>query len=103
MLSIGPRRSVKVTKTKTTIEVKDSSYLSVQGDGTWPKVTLTPGLENGHLLLIEASMHYGFTMVDKLTPHRTLLSGTKKMASGDTMLLVWSGTRWVQMSYSKNR
>jgi hypothetical protein len=53
MLSIGPRKSVQVTKTNRTITVGDNSYLSVRGDGTNPRVILSRGKENGHLLLIE--------------------------------------------------
>jgi hypothetical protein len=102
MLSIGPRKGVKVTKTNRTITVGDSSYLSVSGDGTNPRVVLTRGKENGHLLLIECSLALGFTMVDNLPIHRTELSATRKMKGGDEMLLVWSGTRWVQVSFSKN-
>lgn len=102
MLSIGPRKSVKVTKTNRTITVGDSSYLSVSGDGTNPRVILTRGKENGHLLLIECSLALGFTMVDNLPIHHTELSATRKMKGGDEMLLVWSGTRWVQVSFSKN-
>ncbi len=41
-------------------------------------------------------------MVDNLPIHRTELSATRKMKGGDEMLLVWSGTRWVQVSFSKN-
>ena len=102
MLSIGPRKSVTVTKTNRTITVGDSSYLSVSGDGTNPRVVLTRGRENGHLLLIECLLALGFTMVDNLPIHHTELSATRKMKGGDEMLLVWSGSRWVQVSFSKN-
>jgi len=71
MLSIGPRKSVKVTKTNRTIVVGDNSYLSVSWDGTSPRVILTRGKENGHLLLIECSLAPGFTMVDNVNTHRT--------------------------------
>ena len=102
MLSIGPRKSVHVTKTNRTITVGDNSYLSVSGDGANPRVILTRGKENGHLLLIECSLALGFTMVDNVSTHRTELSATRKMKGGDEMLLVWSGLRWVQVSFSKN-
>ncbi len=102
MLTIAPRKSVQVTKNKQTITVDDNSYLSVRGDGTNPKVILTRGRENGHLLLIESAFGHPFTMVDNVNKHRTELSGNHKMKGADTLLLVWSGTRWVQVSYSKN-
>ncbi len=102
MLTIAPRKSVLVTKDKPTITVGDNSFLSVRGDGTNPKVILTRGKENGHLLLIESAMGLPFTMVDNIKKHRTELSGKHQMKGGDTLLLVWSGTRWVQVSYSKN-
>ncbi|GEM_PF-1262151 len=103
MLSIGPRRSVQVTKTQFTITVGDSSYLSVRGDGTNPKVILTRGKENGHLLLIESAIGLPFTMVDNVPTHRTELgAASRKMKGSDELLLVWSGTRWVEVSFSKN-
>lgn len=102
MISIAPRKSVQVTKNNPVINVGDNSYFSVRGDGNNPKVILTRGRENGHLLLIEASLHFGFRMVDNISVHRTELSKNYSMKSGDTLLLVWSGTRWVQVSYSKN-
>src|SRR5829696_3206078 len=102
MLSIGPRRSVQVTKTQFTITVGDNSYLSVRGDGTNPKVILTRGRENGHILLIESALGLAFTMVDNVAKHRTELSGNITMKGPSTLLLVWSGSRWVQISYSKN-
>lgn len=102
MLSIAPRKSVQVTKNNPTINVGDNSYLSVRGDGTNPKVILTRGKENGHLLLIECSLNFGFRMVDNISKHRTELSSNHTMKGGDTLLLVWSGTRWVQVSFSKN-
>src|SRR6188474_1974805 len=101
MLSIGPRKSVKVTKTNRTITVGDSSYLSVRGDGNNPRVILTRGKENGHLLLIESALGLPFTMVDNVPTHRTELSGTRTMKGADELLLVWSGLRWVQVSFSK--
>ncbi len=102
MLTIAPRKSIQVTKDKPTITVGDNSYLSVRGDGTNPKVILTRGKENGHLLLIECSLGLPFTMVDNVNKHRTELSGNHQMKGADTLLLVWSGSRWVQVSYSKN-
>jgi len=102
MLSIGPRKSVQVTKTNRTITVGDNSYLSVRGDGTNPRVILTRGRENGHLLLIECSLGLPFTMVDNVPVHRTELSATRTMKGADELLLVWSGLRWVQVSFSKN-
>jgi hypothetical protein len=103
MLSIGPRRSVQVTKTTPTLNVGDSSYLSVRGDGNNPKIILSRGKENGHLLLIESALGLPFTVVDNVPTHRTELSVTsRKMKGADELLLVWSGTRWVEISYSKN-
>ena len=103
MLSIGPRVKVQVTKTNRTITVGDNSYLLVRGDGTSPRVILTRGREDGHLLLIECALQPGFTMVDNVPIHRTELSTTRKMKGGDELLLVWSGTRWVQVSFVRNK
>ncbi|HMK03417.1 MAG TPA: hypothetical protein VK489_04470 [Ferruginibacter sp.] len=102
MLSIAPRKSIQVTKAKPTITVGDNSYLSVRGDGTNPKVKLTAGRANGHILLIESAIGLAFTMVDNVSLHKTELSGNHKMVGADTLLLVWSGSRWVQISFSKN-
>lgn len=102
MLTIAPRKSILVTKVKPTITVADNSYLSVRSDGTNPKVILTKGRENGHLLLIESALGLPFTMVDNVSMHRTELSSNHTMKGADTLLLVWSGTRWVQVSFSKN-
>lgn len=102
LLSIAPRKSVQVTKAKPTITVGDNSYLSVRGDGTNPKVILTKGRENGHILLIESALGLPFTMVDNVSKHRTELSGNITMKGASMLLLVWSGLRWVQISYSKN-
>jgi hypothetical protein len=103
MLSIGPRRSVQVTKTSPSINVGDSSYLSVRGDGNNPKVILSRGKENGHLLLIESALGLPFTMVDNVNTHRTELgASSRKMKGADELLLVWSGTRWVEISFAKN-
>jgi len=88
MLSIAPRKSVVVTKNNPTMTVGSDSYLSVRGDGTNPKVILTRGRENGHLLLIECSLHFGFRMVDDIKKHRTELSKNYSMKGGDTLLLV---------------
>ena len=99
--SIGPRISVKVTKAKPTINIGQHSYFSVSGDGTNPKVKLTAGMENGHMVLIECSLAQGFIMVDHID-HKTSLAGNRTMKGGDTMLLVYSGSRWVEVSYSKN-
>ena len=101
-LSIAPRKSIQVTKAKPTITVGDNSYLSVRGDGNNPKVILSRGKENGHILLIESAMGLPFTMVDNVPKHRTELNGNIKMNGPSTLLLVWSGTRWVQISYSRN-
>ena len=101
-LSIAPRKSIQVTKSNPVITVGNNSYLSVRGDGNNPKVILTKGKEYGHLLLIESALGLPFTMVDNIKKHRTELSGNKTMKGASTLLLVWSGTRWVQISYSKN-
>src|SRR6266498_2326716 len=102
LLSIAPRKSVQVTKIKRTITVGDNSYLSVRGDGTNPQVILTRGKENGHILLIESAIGLKFTMVDNISVNKTELSGNHVMKGADTLLLVWSGSRWVQISFSKN-
>lgn len=101
-LSLAPRVSVQVTKAKPTITVGNNSYLSVRGDGNNPRVILTKGKENGHILLIESALGLAFTMVDNVPKHRTELNGNYTMKGASTLLLVWSGTRWVQISYSKN-
>jgi|SRR6185503_20773323 len=101
-LSIAPRKSIQVTQSKPTVTVGDNSYLSLRGDGTNPKVILTRGRENGHILLIESAVGHAFTMVDNVPKHRTELSGNITMKGASTLLLVWSGTRWVQISHSKN-
>ena len=101
-LSIAPRKSIQVTKAKPTITVGDNSYLLVRGDGNNPKVILTRGKEYGHILLIECAMGLPFTMVDNVAKHRTDLQSNITMKGPSTLLLVWSGTRWVQISYSKN-
>ena len=102
LLSLAPRKSVQVTKSKPTITVGNNSYLSVRGDGNNPKVILTRGKENCHILLIESALGLPFTMVDNVPKHRTELSGNITMKGASTLLLVWSGTRWVQISYAKN-
>src|SRR6187401_2568917 len=78
-LSIAPRKSIQVTKAKPTITVGNNSYLSVRGDGNNPKVILTRGKENGHMLLIESALGLPFTMVDNVSTHRTELNGNIKM------------------------
>ena len=102
MLNIGPRKSVLVTKANPVINVGNDSYLSVRGDGNNPRVILTPGRSNGHLLLIECSLNKPFTMVDNASKNRTELSKNYTMKGADTLLLVWSGLRWVQVSFSSN-
>lgn len=101
-LSIAPRKSIQVTKEKRTITVGENSYLSVRGDGNNPKVILTKGKENGHMLLIESANGLAFRMVDNVKTHRTELNANYTMKGASTLLLVWSGQRWVQISYSKN-
>jgi len=101
-LSIAPRKSIQVTKAKPTITVGDNSYLSVRGDGNNPKVILTRGKENGHMLLIESANGLPFRMVDDWQKNKTQLNGNFTMKGSSTLLLVWSGLRWVQVSYSKN-
>ena len=102
MFTIAPRKSIQVTKANPTINVGSDSYLSVRGDGNNPKVILSRGKENGHILLIESALGKSFTMMDNVPIHRTELSGKHKMKGADTLLLVWSGSRWVELSYSKN-
>ena len=103
MLSIGPRKSVHVTKASPHINVGNDSFLSVSGDGTNPKIILSKGGDKdfGHLLLIECSLAQGFTVVNKYETYNTDLSKTHQMKGGDTLLLVWSG-RWLEVSFSKN-
>lgn len=103
MLSIGPRVSVNVTKANPHINVGSNSYFSVSGDGTNPKIILSPltNKDFGRLLLIECSLAKGFTVVNKYDTYHTDLSKTHQMKGGDTLLLVWSG-RWVEVSFSKN-
>ena len=103
MLSIGPRKSVTVTKANPHITVGSNSYFSVSGDGTDPKIILSKGSDKnfGQLLLIECSLAQGFTVVNKYETYHTDLSKTHHMKGGDTLLLVWSG-RWVEVSFSKN-
>jgi len=103
MLTLGPRKSIQVTKANPNINVGNYSHLSVAGDGTNPKIILSK-LSNkdfGHLLLIECSLALGFTVVNKYDTYNTDLSKTHQMKGGDTLLLVWSG-RWVEVSFSKN-
>ena len=103
MLSIGPRKSVKVTKANPNINVGTNSYFSVSGDGTNPKIILSRRTDKdfGQLLLIECSLAQGFTVVNKYDTYNTDLSKTHQMKGGDTLLLVWSN-RWVEISFSKN-
>ena len=102
MLNIGPRIKKTVTANNPVITVGDNSYFLVTGDGNNPKVILTAGRSYGQLLLIECALNKPFRMVDKVNKHRTELSKNYTMKGADTMLLVWSGSRWVQVSYSKN-
>jgi len=102
MLNIGPRIKRTVTAANPVLNVGDNSYFLVTGDGNNPKIILTPGREYGHLLLIECALQKPFRMVDNVSTHRTELTKNYTMKGSDTMLLVWSGSRWVQVSYSKN-
>jgi len=102
MLNIGPRIKRTVTANNPVLNIGSDSYFLVTGDGTNPKVTLTPGREYGHLILIECALNKPFRMVDNVNKHRTELSKNYTMKGADTLLLVWSGSRWVQVSYSKN-
>ena len=103
MLNIGPRKIVQVTVQNPTINVGNDSYFLVQAPaGTKPKVRLTPGKSYGHLILIESALQHPFIMTDKIDPYRMELQGTITMRGADTLLLVWSGSRWVQVAYSKN-
>lgn len=103
MLSLGPRKSVSVTQSNPHINVGTNSHLSVSGDGTNPKIILSKRTNKdfGQLLLIECSLTYGFTVVNKYETYHTDLSKTHTMKGGDTLLLVWSG-RWVEISFCKN-
>jgi hypothetical protein len=103
MLSIGPRRSITVTKANPHVTVGTNSYFSISGDGTNPKIILSKLTDKdyGRLLLIECSLAQGFTVVNKYDTYNTDLSKTHKMKGGDTLLLVWSA-RWVEISFSKN-
>ena len=103
MLSLGPRKSVTVTKANPNVNVGTNSHLSVSGDGTNPKIILSKRSDKdfGQLLLIECSLAQGFTVVNQYQTYNTDLSKTHKMKGGDTLLLVWSG-RWVEIAFSKN-
>jgi hypothetical protein len=103
MLSIGPRKSITVTKANPHVTVGTNSYFSISGDGTNPKIILSKLTDKhyGRLLLIECSLAQGFTVVNKYDTYNTDLSKTHKMKGGDTLLLVWSA-RWVEVSFSKN-
>lgn len=102
MLSLGPRKSISVTKANPNINVGTNSHLSISGDGTNPKIILSKRSEKdfGQLLLIECSLAKGFTVVNQYDTYNTHLSKTHKMKGGDTLLLVWSG-RWLEIAYSK--
>ena len=103
MLSLGPRKSINVTKSNPHVNVGTNSHLSVSGDGTNPKIILSKrsNKDFGQLLLIECSLAQGFTVVNKYETYNTDLSKTHQMKGGDTLLLVWSG-RWLEISFSKN-
>jgi hypothetical protein len=103
MLSIGPRKSINITKANPHVTVGNNSYFSISGDGTNPKIILSKLTDKdfGRLLLIECSLALGFTVVNKYETYNTDLSKTHQMKGGDTLLLVWSG-RWVELSFSKN-
>jgi len=102
MLSIGPRKIVQITTSSPTLNVGNDSYFLVQAGDNKPKLRMSEGKSFGHLILIECSLGKPFVMTDKITTYRMELNKSVTMRGADTIMLVWSGSRWVQVAYSKN-
>jgi hypothetical protein len=89
-----------------TVEVGSNGYIIITSTvlPATAQVTLTAGTHAGQMLCIAGASTVGNGV--RLTTGGTLNMGTgvnNDILSGSTIMLMWSGTQWVQISYSSNQ
>ncbi len=100
-----------VTYTPATAAAGNSaSYALTVGDRSYIRVTTTfggatlgsisNGLKPGHFLIIENVGGYLFTINDGAT--NLNIAGNALLYSNDTITLIWTGNRWLEVSRSDN-
>ncbi len=94
------RASYIVNSGNTFVDVGNNSYVHINCNqsGT-PTITISNGLTNGHILIIEAAPAFAFTIADA---GNTELSASHTLNGADILMLMWSGTRWLEVNFSSN-
>jgi hypothetical protein len=98
--------TVNVSPSNNIIDVGNRSHIIVNynGGGGVLHVTLTNGLVQGQMLLLVGSIANNFQDVRFDEGPNTDFAGINGsgLENNDTLLLIWNGEKWTQVSFSKN-
>ncbi|MFM2394223.1 MAG: hypothetical protein RLZZ546_2205 [Bacteroidota bacterium] len=95
------RHLVSINTSNTFVDVSGKSYILIQcTDPNTPIIYLGNGAVNGQILILESAIQQPYILDN--TQSNLTLSGNFTMNGSDTIMLIWSGTRWVEISRSNN-
>jgi hypothetical protein len=101
--AVSLRAAVTTVFSGTTITVGDRSYISII-NGTasaFPQFYLTNGINPGQILILQGDQTNA-RYVYITDGSNVNVNGTMTLAKEDTLTLIWSGSKWVEMCRSQN-
>ena len=100
-LTITPGSVVNLTTNNQVVTVGDESFIILNNtSGSKITFTITNGLTNGQTLVLLASSATNVVLSDSGNCNLDVNWNDKR--SGDTMLLIWYGSTWYEISHSDN-
>ena len=99
-ISLRPAATVYLTTNNQNVTVGNTSFLILSSDAAAGSraVVLSNGLQNGQILIIHVILN-GAKIVDIGNCN---ISGNFDMGVYDTMMLIWNGSTWYEISRSNN-
>jgi len=95
---------INVTADNQLVTVGNQSYIRLSSnDATAANRTikLSDGLVRGQLLILQGTASGNFfQLVDNVTTSNTNTAGTRDLGFGDTIMLLWNGSAWFEISYT---
>lgn len=103
-MAVRPASNVSVAADNVTITVGNRSYIVLDpGTGNRQNMTLSDGLQTGQMLIIRVlQTATGSVQLPDAPANNVSSSGLWIGRADDTILLIWSGIDWVEISRSNN-
>lgn len=104
-LTLRQSGTITISSDNQSVTVGNRTFLRIQasgGIGTNRSINLTNGLATGQLLIIEGVGGDSFEIQSDDNVRLNSVDLNLLLNSHDTMMLIWDGTYWVEISRSNN-